>query len=159
MAEKILSRDELAQICDEARGNGQKIVFTNGCFDILHLGHIRYLKEASSLGDILIVGVNSDSSVRRIKGPRRPLVDEKARAEIVSSLYFVDYVTLFSEPDPLSLIQALRPDVLVKGSDWPANKIVGAGFVKSYGGKVVRIELTPGISTSKMIELIIKRYS
>ena len=158
MEKKIVSNDELKLICDNARKNNQKIVFTNGCFDLLHVGHIRYLRKASSLGDILVVGINSNSSVTLIKGPKRPLVDESARAEIVSSLYCVDYVTLFNEPDPLNLIEIVRPDVLVKGSDWPENKIVGADLVKRHGGKVVRIELTPGVSTSKIIETITDRY-
>ncbi len=158
MAEKILSRDRLANICEDARSHDKKIVFTNGCFDILHVGHVRYLKQASSLGDILIVGLNSDSSVNLIKGANRPIIDENARAEIISSLYFVDYVTVFSEPDPLALIRLLRPDILVKGSDWAEDKIIGADFVKSYGGRVVRVKLTPRVSTTGIIEMIVRRY-
>ncbi len=155
---KVVPREKLKKICEVARKNNQHIVFTNGCFDILHVGHVRYLKQSKALGDILVVGINSDSSVRSIKGPRRPLVNEADRAEIVSSLYFVDYASLFSEPDPLKLIQIVRPHTLVKGADWPEDKIVGASFVKSYGGKVERIPLTPGVSTSGIIETIINRY-
>ncbi len=156
--EKIVSRKTLELICEKARTNNQKIVFTNGCFDLLHVGHVRYLKEAKSLGDILVVGVNTDSSVKIIKGPRRPILAENHRAEIIACLYFVDYVSLFSEPDPLNLIKAVRPNVLVKGSDWAEEKIVGADFVRGYGGKIVRIDLSPGVSTSNIIRTIKERY-
>ncbi len=158
MDNKIVSLKDLLTVCKNAREKSNRIVFTNGCFDLLHIGHIRYLKKAKSLGDLLIVGINSDSSVTSIKGPDRPLIGEEARTEIIASLYFVDYVTLFSEPDPFNLIKAIRPDVLVKGSDWPEEEIVGAKMVKSYGGEVVRIELTPGVSTTAIIEMITNRF-
>lgn len=135
-----------------------KIVFTNGCFDILHTGHVSYLKNAKKAGDFLIVGLNSDDSVRSIKGDKRPIVSQEQRADVVASLECVDYVTIFSQLDPLNIIQAIKPNILVKGADWKENDIVGADFIKLNGGKVVRIELSSDISTSILIKRIIERY-
>ena len=134
---------------------GERIVFTNGCFDLLHIGHTRYLEEAKSLGDRLIVAINSDDSVRQLaKGTDRPIVTAEQRAEVLAALAIVDYVTIFDEPDPFALIQALRPDVLVKGGDWSAERIVGKEFVESYGGSVHSIPLVPNISTTTIVERI-----
>jgi len=134
---------------------GRKIVFTNGCFDILHAGHVRYLKKAKSLGDMLVLGLNSDSSVRNIKGKGRPIVNQKDRAEVVSSLSPVDYVVIFKEPTPIKLIEAIKPDILVKGADWKRGEIIGENFMKSYGGKVARIRLFEGRSTTGIIKRIL----
>lgn len=130
------------------------IAFTNGCFDILHLGHIRYLKKIKSFADILIVGINSDKSVRVIKGESRPINPQKARVEVLEGLKTVDRVIVFDEPTPLKLIQKIKPDYLVKGADWKAGQIVGKQFVESYGGKVVTVPFIKGYSTSKIIEKI-----
>ena len=133
------------------RTDHRRIVFTNGCFDILHLGHVRYLQAARRLGDALIVGVNSDASVRRLKGPGRPLQTARDRAEILAALACVDAVTIFDAPTPERLIQMVKPAVLVKGGDWAKDAIVGAAFVESYGGRVVRMPLVPGRSTSRLV--------
>ena len=133
------------------RTDHRRIVFTNGCFDILHLGHVRYLQAARRLGDALIVGVNSDVSVRRLKGPGRPLQTARDRAEILAALACVDAVTIFDAPTPERLIQMVKPAVLVKGGDWTKDAIVGAAFVESYGGRVVRMPLIPGRSTSRLV--------
>ncbi len=154
MDKKIMGREELAETLQAFRREGKTLVFTNGCFDILHVGHVRYLKAAKAEGDILVVGLNSDRSVREIKGPTRPIVSEDDRAEVVASLDCVDFVTLFDEPDPLVTIQMLRPDVLVKGADWAEGAIVGSDVVKGSGGRVVRIPLTKGASTSGIVEKI-----
>jgi len=136
---------------------GERIVFTNGCFDLLHVGHTRYLKEAKRLGDRLVVGINSDDSVRQLaKGADRPIVPAEQRAEVLAALVSVDYVTIFDEPDPLALIQALRPDILVKGGDWSTERIVGKDFVETYGGAVHSVPLVPDISTTKIIERILR---
>lgn len=129
-----------------------KVVFTNGVFDILHVGHINYLLKAKSFGDLLIVGVNRDASVRRLKGPKRPLQEEKDRARIIAALKPVDHVVLFSEDTPERLIKLIRPQVLVKGSDYPESEIVGAKFVKSYGGVVRRVRLSVGKSSSSLLK-------
>lgn len=154
---KIRSPADLKSACDAIRSRGGKIVFTNGCFDLLHIGHARYLEQARNLGDALVVAVNTDDSVRKIKGPDRPLVPEAERAELVASLQCVDHVVLFDTPDPLPLIRSLAPDVLVKGADWPVEKIVGAEEVRRAGGRVVTIDLVPDRSTSGLIEKIRKR--
>lgn len=154
---KILNRDELADILDDIRDAGQIIVFTNGCFDILHIGHARYLAAAKSEGDVLVIGVNADESVRTIKGRTRPVISQAHRAEILASLACVDYVTIFNEPDPLTLIKLYKPHVLVKGADWEEDHIIGSEFVKANGGRVARIPLEPDISTSKIIETIINK--
>ena len=155
---KILTRDQAIAQADEWRAAGQQIVFTNGCFDIVHLGHIDYLEKARHLGDRLILGLNTDASVSCIKGPLRPVVNEYARARLMAALEFIDAVTLFGEPTPLELIEALRPDVLVKGNDYTVATIVGADFVLGRGGRVETIELVPGYSTTKLIERIKQSY-
>jgi D-beta-D-heptose 7-phosphate kinase/D-beta-D-heptose 1-phosphate adenosyltransferase len=134
----------------------KKVVFTNGCFDIIHAGHVRYLKKARALGDILVVGLNSDSSVRKIKGVGRPIMPETDRAEILSALSAVDYVVIFKEPTPIRLIEAIRPEVLVKGADWRRGRIVGEDMVKGYGGRVSRIRLIQGRSTTNIINRVLR---
>jgi rfaE bifunctional protein nucleotidyltransferase chain/domain len=158
MKQKIKARKELLRIIRDLKAKGKQIVFTNGCFDLLHVGHIRYLEKAKALGDVLAVGVNSDSSVRKLKGPKRPILPEEERAEILSSLGCVDYVTLFNEIDPLKLITSLQPDVLVKGGDWAKEQIVGREVVERSGGEVVIIPFVKRASTSNLIETILKRY-
>ena len=137
---------------------GLEVVFTNGCFDIVHLGHIDYLEKARSLGDKLVLGLNTDASVSRLKGPLRPVVNEQARARLMAALQFVDLVTLFDEPTPLELIETVRPDILVKGDDYTINTIVGADFVLANGGRVETIALVPGYSTSSLIQKIVAAY-
>jgi len=155
---KIVTVASLVAGLNPALRSGKNIVFTNGCFDIMHVGHVRYLAAARSQGDLLVVGLNSDASVRLIKGAKRPIVPQDQRAEVVAGLACVDYVVLFDEPDPLRLIETLQPDVLVKGADWAEDHIVGGEFVKSKGGKVVRIKLVADVSTSGIIEHIVERY-
>lgn len=133
---------------------GQKFVFTNGCFDLLHPGHLRYLAEARALGDFLCVGLNSDRSVRALKGPARPVCPQGVRAEMLAGLGMVDAVVVFDEDTPLNLITLLEPDVLVKGGDWPVEKIVGAGVVLARGGEVRSLTLAPGFSTTALVERI-----
>lgn len=130
---------------------GRKLVFTNGCFDLLHVGHVRYLQAARQLGDLLFVGVNSDASVRRLKGPERPIQSEQDRAEILSALGCVDACLVFDEDTPERLIKAVKPDTLVKGGDWPVNKIVGADYVMSYGGDVRSLPFVDGKSTTQLV--------
>jgi rfaE bifunctional protein nucleotidyltransferase chain/domain len=151
---KFITRDILISFASKCRDQGLKIVFTNGCFDLLHRGHIEYLYKSSLLGDFLIVAINSDNSVRNLKGISRPIQDEISRALIISSLEFVSYVTLFDEDDPSLLIKEIFPSVLVKGSDYKIEQIAGYDFVLSYGGKVETVEITKGYSTSKIIEKI-----
>ena len=158
MPGQVLSLKKLKELRKKWKRQGKKLVFTNGCFDLLHLGHIRYLKKAKSLGDILVVGLNSDRSVKKIKGEKRPILPEKERAEILSSLWFVDYVVLFNEETPERLIKELEPDVLVKGADWKLKEIVGADLVRSRGGVVRRIPLYKSRSTTSVIDEIIRRY-
>ena len=155
---KILTREQAIQQASQWRAEGQQIVFTNGCFDIVHLGHIDYLEKARSLGNRLILGLNTDTSVSCIKGPLRPVVNEYARARLMAALEFVDAVTLFGEPTPLELIEAVQPDVLVKGDDYTVDTIVGADFVLGRGGRVETIALVPGYSTTKLIERIKQSY-
>ncbi len=155
---KILTIEALQSTLLNARKSGKKVVFTNGCFDILHVGHVRYLTAAKSAGHILVVGLNSDASVKKIKGHKRPIVNQNQRAEVLASLWCVDYVTIFEEAEPLRLIESLKPEVLVKGADWEADQIVGADVVKAHGGKVIRIAMAPDASTSAIIERIVKRY-
>ena len=159
MKSKITSLNELVSIVEKHKRDGKTIVFTNGCFDILHAGHVRYLSKAKEEGDILIIGLNSDTSVKRIKGEKKPIVEEAQRAEVLSALYAVDYITIFDESDPLNLILALKPHVLVKGADWEEKDIIGAKEVKSEGGKVSRISLVGGISTTEIINRILRKYS
>ena len=138
---------------------GETIVFTNGCFDLLHIGHTRYLAEARALGDHLVVGINSDDSVRKLdKGSDRPILTATQRAEVLAALACVDYVTIFDEPDPLALIQALRPNILVKGGDWSPERIVGKEFVEAHGGSVMSIPLVPDISTTTIVQKILAHH-
>ena len=134
------------------RSQGKKIVFTNGVFDLLHIGHVRYLQEARSLGDALVIGVNADASVKRLKGPTRPIQNENDRAEILAALVCVDFTVIFTEDTPENLIHKVKPDILVKGGDWKIETIVGAPFVMSYGGKVMSLQFVDGKSTTKIIE-------
>ena len=135
----------------EFRNDLQNVVFTNGCFDIIHAGHIDYLSKARTLGEVLVVGLNSDESVRRLKGPQRPINDVDARSKVLASLFFVDYVIVFEEDTPLNLIKSVRPDILVKGGDYTRDTVVGADFVESYGGKVVILPLLKGYSTTSIL--------
>ncbi len=151
-----MPRDELVAACDGARARGQRIVFTNGCFDILHRGHVHYLQKARELGEILVVGVNTDRSVRELKGPGRPIVPEDDRASVVAALASVDFVCLFDEATPLELIVAVAPDVLVKGAGYTRDTIVGADFVEARGGRIVAVEALEGRSTRSIIERIIE---
>lgn len=151
---KIVSRDELIEIAAREKRAHRRVVFTNGCFDLLHPGHVRCLAEARSLGDVLIVAVNSDRSVRAIKGPERPLVPEQDRAEVLAALASVDYVTIFDEETPGELISRVLPNLLVKGADWAAGEVVGRQEVEAAGGRVVSIPLAPGYSTTKLLERI-----
>lgn len=156
--EAIKTRSEIIEIRNKLKKQKRKVVFTNGCFDLIHSGHIDYLTKAKKLGDVLIVGINSDSSVRRIKGEKRPIVPENERCIILSNLKPVDFVTLFDEDTPGELIEELKPDVLVKGSDWKINEIVGRDVVEKSGGSVKTIDFVSGQSTSKIINSILKRY-
>ncbi len=158
MKEKIKKREDLRRIVEDFKTKGKRIVFTNGCFDLLHIGHIRYLEEAKSLGDVLVVGVNSDRSVRNLKGPNRPILPEEERAEILSGLESVNYITIFDEPTPLELISSLQPHILVKGGDWTKETTVGKEVVERLGGEVVILRFIEGSSTSNLIETILKRY-
>ena len=158
MLSKIVTLKDLVQKVGDFRKSGKRVVFTNGCFDILHVGHVRYLAAARSEGDILVVGLNSDESVRSIKGGKRPIVCQDQRAEVLAGLWCVDYIVLFDDPDPLKLIQTIKPDVLVKGDDWPEENIIGADFVKAKGGQVVRVSVVPDISTSRIIQKIVKMH-
>ncbi len=151
---QILTREELKQRTAVMKREHKRIVFTNGCFDILHPGHIRMLEKARSLGDALIVGINSDPSVQEIKGPQRPLIPEPERAEVLAALESVDYVTVFGEATPRELIAEILPAVLVKGSDWGPDEIIGREEVEAAGGQVVSIPLEVGYSTTKLIERI-----
>lgn len=155
MSDKVMDRAQLVPLLARARKENKKIVFTNGCFDLMHVGHTRYLQAARQLGDLLVVGVNSDGSVKSLnKAPDRPIVNEAQRAEVLAALGCVDYVVIFTEPDPLSLITALQPDVLVKGGDWAIDKIVGRDVVEGRGGFVKTIPLVPGMSTTSLIQRI-----
>lgn len=158
ISEKIKNIPALKQAVIRLKKQRKSIVFTNGCFDILHYGHVKYLEEARAKGDILIVGVNSDASVRKIKGRFRPVVSELDRLRILAALESVDYVILFKEPTPLNLILNIRPDVLVKGADWDTKDIVGSKILKSYGGKVLTIPFIKNRSTSKLIKQIARKF-
>jgi D-beta-D-heptose 7-phosphate kinase/D-beta-D-heptose 1-phosphate adenosyltransferase len=155
MPTKTLPVEQLLPRLSSERSKGQRIVFTNGCFDLLHIGHTRYLREARALGDLLVVGINSDASVRMLdKSPDRPIVPEAQRAEVIAALGCVDYVVIFNEPDPLRLITAVQPDVLVKGGDWPVSQIIGRDVVEARGGVVRTIPLVPGMSTTGLLQRI-----
>ena len=135
-----------------AKAEGKKVVFTNGCFDLLHRGHLHLLREAKKLGDILIVAINNDLSVKKLKGPKRPILPEADRAELIGALEMVDYVTLFHEADPYHLIKELQPNILVKGGDWTTERIIGGDVVEKEGGRVVAVPYLDGYSTTQMIE-------
>jgi len=158
MRSKILKLSDLVQTLKDVRKSGKRIVFTNGCFDILHVGHVRYLTAARSKGDVLVLGLNSDASVKSIKPENRPIVSQDQRAEVLAGLTCVDYITIFDEPDPLALIRAVQPDILAKGADWAETEIIGSDVVKDYGGKVVRIDVVPDVSTSRIIQRILELY-
>ena len=149
-----MTRDQAVAFATRRRGAGQTVVFTNGVFDLLHVGHLRYLQQARALGDALVVGINSDRSVRVVKGPGRPVTPEGERAEILEALACVDAVVVFDEPTPHEVISAVQPDILVKGADWAADAIVGRDIVEARGGRVVRIPIEQGHSTSALLERI-----
>jgi len=155
----LKSLEEIKSIRSTLKADNKKVVFTNGCFDLIHAGHIDYLNKAKALGDVLIVGLNSDYSVKRIKGEKRPIINEDERAEIISNIKPVDYVVLFDEDTPAELIKELVPDLLIKGPDWKIDKIVGAETVLANGGEVKTIEFINDQSTSKIVDLITSRYS
>ena len=161
---KILSRNDLRERVAQLKGEGKRIVFTNGCFDILHIGHVRYLEEAKGLGDILVLGLNSDASVRSIKGPLRPVVPQDERAYILASLEVVDYVTIFDEETPLTLIEDIAPHILVKGGDWSEDAVIGGKSVIKQGGRVVIIPQVSEsatdnpVSTTGVIDRILRTY-
>lgn len=155
---EILTRDALIMRRQEWKRNGKTVAFTNGCFDLLHPGHIRLLEQARARGDLLVVAINSDASVRRLKGEKRPLVPEAERAEVLAALEAVDCVTVFDEPTPRELIQALLPDLLVKGGDWGPDEIVGREEVEAAGGRVVSIPFVEGYSTTALIERVAKNF-
>ncbi len=150
---KIKTFEQMLPQVARLRQKGKRVVFTNGCFDLVHNGHVRYLSAARALGDVLIAGVNSDDSVSRIKGSGRPIVRENERVELLAGFWFVDYVFVFDDDDPLRVISLLLPDVLVKGADWPLEQIVGRDVVEAHGGRVERINIVDGISSSMIIEL------
>ncbi len=158
LSSKILDREQLRRACALWNFKEMKVVFTNGCFDILHLGHIEYLAKAANLGDILVIGMNSDLSVHRIKGDRRPINDEHSRSMVIASLEFVTAVVLFDEETPYELIKTIQPDILVKGRDYKIKEIVGHDIVLAKGGKVKTIELTPGYSTTGIEQKILKLH-
>lgn len=159
MVNKTLSFSQAQEIRRQAKAAGKKVVFTNGVFDILHRGHVEYLQKAREMGDLLIIGLNSDASVRRIKGPQRPLCGQEDRAVVLSALACVDHIVLFDEDTPQKLIETLMPDILVKGADYSVEQIVGADVVLKNGGKVLPIELTPGRSTTELIKKVVETYS
>lgn len=154
MPEKLKSLGELAAIAAAARANGQTVVFTNGCFDLLHRGHVHTLRQAKAAGDLLIVAVNSDRSVKSIKTAQRPILPETDRIELIAAMEMVDYVILFDDPDPYQLIAAIKPQVLAKGGDWSSAEIIGADIVQAAGGRVALIPYLKGFSTTEIIERI-----
>ncbi len=155
---RILRRQELKADLDMIKQAGKSVAFTNGCFDILHAGHVTYLEEAKKAADVLVLALNSDSSIRAIKGEKRPLIPEAQRAQVVAALACVDYVTIFSEDTPLELIRYLKPDILVKGGDWTEDQLAGGTDVKSWGGKILLIPVVPGISTTNIVAKILDAY-
>ncbi|MBI4778561.1 D-glycero-beta-D-manno-heptose 1-phosphate adenylyltransferase [Candidatus Desantisbacteria bacterium] len=158
MSEKIKDLSELKQIVDMLKGQDKRIVFTNGCFDILHAGHVKYLQEAKNLGDVLVIGLNTDWSVCANKGPSRPLVGEQDRAEVLAALSCVDYIVMFDEFTPEKLIEKIVPNILVKGGDYEIDDIKGRECVEANNGRVVAIPFIPDKSTSNLIKLIVERY-
>jgi D-beta-D-heptose 7-phosphate kinase/D-beta-D-heptose 1-phosphate adenosyltransferase len=155
---KIYPKEKLKEEIEILRKKGKRIVFTNGCFDILHVGHTRYLKEAKKLGDVLVLALNSDVSIKSIKGAKRPLIPENERVDVVASLEAVDYVTIFNELTPLELIEYIKPDILVKGGDWTEEQVVGRESVRKWGGKVMIVPEMKGASTTNIVEKILKIY-
>ena len=151
---RVKARNELIDIIAEVKGEGKKVVLTNGCFDLLHVGHLHTFEQAKKHGDMLVVALNSDESVAKLKGNNRPFVPQQQRAEMIAALRVVDYVVIFDELDPLSIVTDLKPDVLVKGEDWAEGTIIGQGVVEAGGGKVVRVPLVEGFSTTSLIEKI-----
>jgi D-beta-D-heptose 7-phosphate kinase/D-beta-D-heptose 1-phosphate adenosyltransferase len=156
---KIKSLDVLVPLIAAEKNSGKRIVFTNGCFDLLHAGHVKYLQKARSLGDLLILGLNSDASVRRLKGAKRPLIDQDERAHLLAALDCIDFVTVFDGDTPLELITAIKPHILVKGGDYSLDGVVGRDVVESYGGRVELVTFVDGKSTSNIIERILELYS
>lgn len=156
---KVLTRAELAAESARLKAEGKVLVFTNGVFDLLHVGHLRYLTQARALGDALAVGLNADACVKRLKGDLRPILPEDERAELLAGLACVDYVCLFSEDDPRELIKAVQPGVLVKGGDWPLDKILGRDTVEAAGGKVLRLPFVEGRSTTAIVRDIVAKYA
>lgn len=156
--EKVLPLGALREEREQLREAGKKVVFTNGCFDLLHPGHVRYLQQARELGDALIVALNSDRSVRELKGDKRPILTEEERAEVMAALACVDFVTVFDEPTPREIISVLLPDVLVKGGDWGIDSIVGREEVEAAGGQVLSLPFVDGCSTTDVIQRIARRY-
>ena len=154
VSDKLKSVGELSEIAAQARAKGKTVVFTNGCFDLLHRGHVHMLREAKGQGDLLIVAMNSDSSVKAIKGPSRPIMPESDRVELIAAMEMVDYVVVYDEPDPYNLIAAIKPNVLAKGGDWSSDKIIGADIVERHGGRVAVIPYLEGFSTTEIIERI-----
>ncbi|HUO56907.1 MAG TPA: D-glycero-beta-D-manno-heptose 1-phosphate adenylyltransferase [bacterium] len=154
----FLEPSKLAPVLRNLQSQGKKAVFTNGVFDLLHLGHVTYLQEARKQGDLLVVGLNSDASVRRIKGPLKPLLPLAERAEMLLALECVDYTTFFEEENPYNIIKILRPDILVKGGDWAVDKIIGGDLVQSWGGKVMNIPVVEGRSTTNLIQMVVERF-
>lgn len=152
--EKIKTKDNLKEILSGLKKQNKTIVFTNGCFDILHVGHVTYLEEAKKHGDILVVAINSDASARRLKGQGRPIVSQKDRMKILASLESVDFVTVFNEDNPASIVKELNPDVIAKGADWKADEIIGGEYVRKRGGKIVTIPFYKGYSTTDLLEKI-----
>lgn len=158
MNKVIFSRKKLIEEVKKIKKSGKKVVFTNGCYDLLHVGHIRLLQSAGKKGDVLIVAINSDASVRRIKGEKRPLINQKERAETLSGLECIDIVTVFNEDDPFNIIKDILPDILVKGGDWPLNKIIGSDIVINNGGKVMNIKYQAGKSTTNLVGKVVSAY-
>lgn len=156
---KIISLSSLKRKVRALKQKGKRIVFTNGCFDLLHFGHVKYLQDAKRKGDYLIVAVNSDTSIKKIKAKGRPVIGQTDRLKTIAALSSVDFTLLFSQDTPLKLIKALKPDILIKGADWSKEKIVGADFVQSYGGRVETVKLVKHRSTSALIEKIVKNFS
>lgn len=159
ISKNVLTREEIINVRKQLKQESKKVVFTNGCFDILHAGHVDYLNKAKAAGDVLIVALNSDKSTRSIKGEKRPIVNERERGFIMANLKAVDFVTFFDEDTPAEIISELIPDVLIKGADWDINKIVGKDIVESNGGEVKTIEFVNFQSTTNIIDTVLERYS
>ena len=154
---KIFNADALSRKLALLRAKGKRIVFTNGCFDIIHVGHVDYLTKSRNMGDVLVIGLNSDASVRRLKGNGRPINKETDREKVLSALFFVDYVTIFDEDTPELLVRKLKPDIMVKGGDWKGRQVAGADFVRSRGGRLAIVPLVKGYSTTSVVKKIAKK--